>query len=62
MGDPGLTRLKPGPDSGEATTFPHIVFSMPLRSTYIRMAFCPGTLKEESRNYPSLDSHNFVKA
>ncbi len=39
-----------GLDSGETTTFPHIVYSMPLRSTHIRMAFCPGTPKEESRN------------
>jgi len=28
-----------GPDSGEATTFPHIIFSTLLRRTYIRMAF-----------------------
>jgi hypothetical protein len=27
------------PDSGEATTFPHIVFSTALRQSYIRMAF-----------------------
>jgi hypothetical protein len=28
-----------GPDSGEATTFPHIVFSVPLCGGYIQMAF-----------------------
>jgi hypothetical protein len=39
-----------GPDSGEATTFPHIVFSAPLRGDYIRMALFPGTPKLESRN------------
>jgi hypothetical protein len=34
-----------GPDSGEAITFPHIVFSTLLRRTYIRMALFPGTSK-----------------
>ncbi len=38
------------PDSGEAITFPHIVFSMPLRDTHTRMAFCPRIPKEESQN------------
>ncbi len=32
-----------GLDSGEATTFPHIVYSAPLHEGYIQMAFCPGT-------------------
>jgi hypothetical protein len=32
-----------GPDSREATTFPHIVFSMPLRRDYIQMALFSGT-------------------
>jgi hypothetical protein len=41
-----------GPDSGEATTFPHIVFSAPLRRAYIQMALFPGTPKLESRNCP----------
>jgi hypothetical protein len=39
-----------GPDSGEATTFPHIVFSTTLRRGYIQMALFPGTPKLESRN------------
>ncbi len=41
-----------GPDSGEATTFPHIVFSATLRKGYIQMALFPGTPKLESRNCP----------
>jgi hypothetical protein len=41
-----------GPDSGEATTFPHIVFSVPLHGDYIQMALFPGTPKLESRNCP----------
>jgi hypothetical protein len=41
-----------GPDSGEATTFPHIVFSATLRGGYIQMALFPGTPKLESRNCP----------
>jgi len=40
------------PDSGEATTFPHIVFSAPPRWGYIQMALFPGTPKLESRNCP----------
>jgi len=39
-----------GPDSGEATTFPHIVFSMTPRRDYIQMALFPGTPKLEFRN------------
>ncbi len=39
-----------GPDSGEATTFPHIVFSAPLHGGYIQMALFPGTPRLESRN------------
>ncbi len=43
-----------GPDLGEATTFPHIVFSVPLHGDYIRMAHFPRTPKLESRNYPEI--------
>jgi hypothetical protein len=43
-----------GPDSGEATTFPLIVFSTALRRGYIQMALFPGTPKLESRNYPEI--------
>jgi len=39
-----------GPDSREATTFPHIVFSATLRRGYIQMALFPRTPKLESRN------------
>jgi len=48
-----------GPDSGEATTFPHIVFFALLRGGYIQMALFPGTPKLESRNCPGLDSRDF---
>jgi len=41
-----------GPDSREATTFPHIVFSAPHFGDYIQMVLFPGTLKLESRNCP----------
>jgi len=47
------------PDSGEATTFPHIVFFAAPHGGYIRMALFPGTPKEESRNCPGLDSRDF---
>jgi len=48
-----------GPDSGEATTFPHIVFSAALGEGYIQMALFLGTPKEESRNYLGLESRHF---
>jgi hypothetical protein len=41
-----------GPDSGEATTFPHIVFSAPHFGNYIQMALFPETPKLESQNCP----------
>jgi hypothetical protein len=41
-----------GPDSGEATTFPHIVYSAARNGGYIQMAQIPGTPKLESRNCP----------
>jgi hypothetical protein len=40
------------PDSGEATTFPLIVFSAPLRRGHIEVTLFPGTPKLESRNCP----------
>ncbi len=48
-----------GPNSGEATTFPHIVYSAALRGGYIQMALFLGTPKEESRNCPRLKSRDF---
>ncbi len=39
-----------GPDLGEATTFPHIVYSAARGGGYIQMAQIPGTPKLESRN------------
>jgi hypothetical protein len=47
------------PTSGEATTFPHIVFSASHHGGYIRMALFLGTLKLESRNCPRLESWDF---
>jgi hypothetical protein len=48
-----------GPDSGEAPTFPHIVFSVALGGGYIQMALFPGTPKKESRNCLGLESQDF---
>jgi hypothetical protein len=45
-----------GPDLGEATTFPHIVFSAPRFGDYIQMALFPGTPKLESRNCPETEN------
>jgi hypothetical protein len=46
------------PDSGEATTFPHIVFFALLRGSHIQMALFPRT-PEESRNCPGLNFRDF---
>ncbi len=58
-----------GPDSGEATTFPHIVYSVTLQGAHIEMAFLSwdsrdsrGTPAWESRNYASQDSRDFEAA
>jgi hypothetical protein len=48
-----------GLNSGEATTFSHIVFSAALHGTCIQMALFPKTPKLESRNCPGLESQNF---
>jgi hypothetical protein len=39
-----------GPGSGEATTFPYIVYFAAFHESYIQMAFCLKTPKGESRN------------
>jgi hypothetical protein len=41
-----------GPNSGEATTFPHIIFSATFHGDYTQMALFPGTPKLEFRNCP----------
>jgi len=44
---------------GEATTFPLIVYFVPLHKAHIQMAFCLGTPKWESRNSQNWDFRNF---
>ncbi len=39
------TQTHHGSNLGEATTFPLIVYYMPLHKTHIQMAFCPRTPK-----------------
>jgi len=51
-----------GPNSGEATTFPHIVFFATLRRTCIQMVLFLGTPKVESRNCLGLDSRDFGRS
>jgi hypothetical protein len=41
-------RTSHGPNLGEATTFPHIVYSTPLHEGHIQMAFCPRIPEGES--------------
>ncbi len=51
-----------GPNSGEATTFPHIVYSAALHRGYIQMALFLGTPKLESRNCFGLESRDFGRS
>ncbi len=47
------------PDLGEATTFPHIVYFVPLHNAHIQMAF--GSPKIPKVGTPAaLGPHNFV--
>ncbi len=52
-------KIHHGPDLREATTFPLIIYSMPLHDAHIQMAFCPKIPKWESQNSQSWNSHNF---
>jgi hypothetical protein len=46
-GQTQLHKTYHGPNLGEATTFPLIVFSVPGHGTYTQMSFCPKTPKLE---------------
>jgi hypothetical protein len=48
-----------GPDLGEATTFPFIVYYVPNHGTSIQMSFCLGTPKWESQNSHNYNSDDF---
>ncbi len=48
-----------GPNLGEATTFPLIVYFVNGHKTNTQMSFCPRTPKWESRNSQNKDSCNF---
>ena len=41
-------KIHHSPDSGDANTIPHIVYSVTLRRTHIQVAFFPGTLRGHS--------------
>ncbi len=47
-------KIHHGPDSGDATTIPHVVYSATLRRTYIQVAQIPGTPEMESRWSPEI--------
>jgi hypothetical protein len=52
-------------DSGETTTFSHIVYFAPLREGYIQMAFGPGTLERNPEItkvgiFATLRGYNFM--
>jgi hypothetical protein len=40
-----------GPDLGEATTFPFIVYFVPLHEAHIQMTFCQTSQTWDSRNF-----------
>jgi hypothetical protein len=46
-------------DLGEVTTFPLIVYYVPLHEAHIQVAFWPGNPKWESWNFQSWDPHHF---
>ncbi len=48
-----------GPDLGETTTFPFIIYFVPLYEAHIQIAFCPETPIWESWNSQSWDSRDF---
>jgi hypothetical protein len=52
-------KIHHGLDLGEATTFPLIVYYVPLHEAHIQMTFCPKTPKWESWNSQSWYSRDF---
>jgi hypothetical protein len=48
-----------GPNMGEATTFPFIIFSVISQGNYIHMSFCPRTPKLEVSKFPKLGFPTF---
>jgi len=56
-GQPQTHKTHHGPDLGEATTFPLIVYFVPLHKTHIQMAFCPRIAKVGT--FVTLGLHNF---
>jgi len=54
-----IHKIHHGPDLGEATTFPLIVFFVPGHKIDTQMSFCFGTPKLESQNFLNYDSYNF---
>ncbi len=54
-----IHKIHHGPDLGEATTFPLIIYFVPGHGTSTQMSFCPGTPTWESNSH-NRDSHNFV--
>jgi hypothetical protein len=60
-------KIHHGPNLREATTFPLIVYFVPLHEAQIQMTFCLGTPKWKSQNFQTiygisatLGPHNFV--
>jgi hypothetical protein len=58
-GQTRIHKIHHAPDLGEATTFPLIIYFVPLHEAHIQMTFCPETLKWESQNCQSWDFCNF---
>jgi len=54
-----IHKIHHGLDLEEATTFPLIVYSVPLHKAHIQMSFCLKIPKWESWNSQSWDSHSF---
>jgi hypothetical protein len=58
---PRTHKARHGPNSREATTFPFILYFVPLHEAQIRMTFCLGIPKIPIVGTPAtLGPHNFV--
>jgi hypothetical protein len=56
-----IHKIHHGPNLGEATTFPFIVYFVVGHMTNIQMTFCPGSPEiPTTRTFAILGAHNFV--
>jgi hypothetical protein len=59
-GQTQIHKIHHGLNLGETTTFPLVIYFVPLHEAHIQMAFCSGIPKWESWNSYNWDSRNFA--